>query len=215
MLDVHAPSHALQNWRSFFAHIATITVGLLIALGLEQTVEHFHHLNQVEEMRESLRQEGLDTQTVVAENSRTIDATVATIDQMIDRLQASQPIDPPSEVILAIPSNSAWAAARDAGLLSLAPRTLVDNYWKVYFLQEATVLQTRATYADLDNINAMFRVHPDTTRLAPVDREALLVAFARYREKLKVLKLDLGLLAKVEKLAVQDQKIDAAAIYKK
>lgn len=42
----------------------------------------------------------------------------------------------------------------------------------------------------------------------------MLMSFARYREKLKILKLDLSLLGKVEKLAAQDRKIDAAAIYK-
>ncbi len=214
MLDVHTPHHALQGWRSFFAHIATITVGLLIALGLEQTAEHFHHRAQVEEMRESLRQEGLDTQTIVSENSRAIDATIAKIDRSIDRIQASERVEHPDEVILAIPSDSAWAAARDSGLLSLAPRTLVDNYWKVYYLQEAAVIQIRTTYVELDNLNAMFRIHPDTAVLSPAERETMLMSFARYREKLKILKLDLSLLGKVEKLAAQDRKIDAAAIYK-
>ena len=39
MLDVHPPHHATHGWRDFFIHIATICVGLLIAVGLEQTVE--------------------------------------------------------------------------------------------------------------------------------------------------------------------------------
>jgi hypothetical protein len=38
----------------FFVHIATIAVGLLIAVSLEQTVEYFHHRHQVTEVRESL-----------------------------------------------------------------------------------------------------------------------------------------------------------------
>jgi hypothetical protein len=43
MLDVHPPHEAAHSWRDFFIHIATSVVGLLIAIGLEQTVEHFHH----------------------------------------------------------------------------------------------------------------------------------------------------------------------------
>ncbi|GAC1676716.1 MAG: hypothetical protein NVS9B2_27370 [Steroidobacteraceae bacterium] len=44
MLEVHAPHETVHTWKDFFIHIATISVGLLIAIGLEQIVEHFHHL---------------------------------------------------------------------------------------------------------------------------------------------------------------------------
>ena len=39
MLDVHPAHHAASTWRDFFIHIITIVIGLLIAIGLEQTVE--------------------------------------------------------------------------------------------------------------------------------------------------------------------------------
>jgi hypothetical protein len=57
MLDVHAPHAALRTWRDFSIHIAAIAVGLLIAIGLEQTVEYFHHRHQVAQTREALRVE--------------------------------------------------------------------------------------------------------------------------------------------------------------
>jgi len=57
MLDVHAPHQSVHTWKDFFIHIATIVVGLLIAIGLEQTVEHFHHRHQVAEVRDSLNVE--------------------------------------------------------------------------------------------------------------------------------------------------------------
>jgi hypothetical protein len=43
MLDVHPAHHAATTWRDFFIHIATIVIGLLIAVGLEQAVEAIHH----------------------------------------------------------------------------------------------------------------------------------------------------------------------------
>jgi hypothetical protein len=52
MLDVHAPHESVHTWKDFFIHIATIVIGLLIAIGLEQTVEFFHHRHQVAEARE-------------------------------------------------------------------------------------------------------------------------------------------------------------------
>ena len=57
MLDVHPPHEAVHSWKDFFIHIATIVIGLLIAIGLEQTVEFFHHRHQVQELREALKQE--------------------------------------------------------------------------------------------------------------------------------------------------------------
>jgi hypothetical protein len=57
MLDIHPPHHAATSWRDFFIHIATIVLGLLIAIGLEQTVEHFHHRHQVADTREALEAE--------------------------------------------------------------------------------------------------------------------------------------------------------------
>ncbi len=57
MLDVHPPHQAAHTWKDFFIHIATIVVGLLIAIGLEQTVEYVHHQRQVAETRRELQHE--------------------------------------------------------------------------------------------------------------------------------------------------------------
>jgi hypothetical protein len=57
MLEVHPPRHVAHGWRDFFIHIVTIVIGLLIALGLEQTAEGYHHWAQVREAREAIAQE--------------------------------------------------------------------------------------------------------------------------------------------------------------
>jgi hypothetical protein len=55
MLDVHPPHEAAHTWEDFFIHIATIVVGLIIAVGLEQTVEAIHHRHELQRAREELR----------------------------------------------------------------------------------------------------------------------------------------------------------------
>src|ERR1700691_1989937 len=57
MLDVRAPPEVVHTWKDCPIHIATIVIGLLIAIGLEQTVEVFHHRHQVAETREALQLE--------------------------------------------------------------------------------------------------------------------------------------------------------------
>src|ERR1035437_8677014 len=57
MLDVHPAHHAASTWRDFFIHIATIVLGLMIAVSLEQTVEYFHHRHERRQLEEDLRTE--------------------------------------------------------------------------------------------------------------------------------------------------------------
>src|ERR1700728_660782 len=57
MLDVHPAHHAASTWRDFFIHIATIVLGLIIAVGLEQTVEYIHHRHQAREARKNIQDE--------------------------------------------------------------------------------------------------------------------------------------------------------------
>src|ERR1700679_3449926 len=56
MLEVHAPHEAPHTWKSFFIHIATIVIGLFIAVGLEQTVEFFHHRHIREQLEEQMQE---------------------------------------------------------------------------------------------------------------------------------------------------------------
>jgi ankyrin repeat protein len=46
VLDVRVP-HSTYMWKDFFIHVAVIVVGLLIAVGLEQTEKYFHYRQQV------------------------------------------------------------------------------------------------------------------------------------------------------------------------
>ncbi len=57
MLDVHAPEHRVSGARDFFIHLFTITVGLLIALGLENAAEALHHRHQRREAEVNIRRE--------------------------------------------------------------------------------------------------------------------------------------------------------------
>jgi hypothetical protein len=56
ILEVHPPHEAVHTWRSFFIHIATIVIGLFIAVGIEQTVEVFHHRHVSEQLEGQMRE---------------------------------------------------------------------------------------------------------------------------------------------------------------
>ncbi len=55
MIEVHPPSEPVHGWRDFLIHLATITIGLLIALSLEGCVEFWHHRSLVHEAEASMQ----------------------------------------------------------------------------------------------------------------------------------------------------------------
>src|SRR5579864_5734946 len=66
--EVH-PSHpGIRTWQDFFVHISTIVIGLLIAIGLEQSVEYIHHRHQLQEARRELLKEVDDNRRIVEFN---------------------------------------------------------------------------------------------------------------------------------------------------
>ena len=86
MLDVHAPHGRMEGLRDFLLHLLTITIGLLIALGLEGCVGWQHHRNLVHEAEDGMRGEvaqNLGTVTTlqkqIADHQKELDADLAVI----------------------------------------------------------------------------------------------------------------------------------------
>lgn len=94
MLDIHVPEHTARTWREFFIHIATIVIGLLIAIGLEQVVEYVHHRHQLRETRAAIRAE-LEVNTHLLDKILAATQTArAVMRQNAAMLLATAPKDP-------------------------------------------------------------------------------------------------------------------------
>ena len=65
-MDVHPPHGAIHSIKDFMLHLLAITIGLLIALGLEATVEWLHHRSLVREAKENISLEIHDNQRRLA-----------------------------------------------------------------------------------------------------------------------------------------------------
>ena len=65
-MDVHPPHEPIRSIKEFLVHILAISIGLLIALGLEASVEWAHHRRLVREARENISQEIGDNQRNLA-----------------------------------------------------------------------------------------------------------------------------------------------------
>jgi hypothetical protein len=61
-MEIHAPEHPITSWRDVFVHLGVVTIGILIALGLESLVEWQHHRSLATEARVNILSELRDNQ---------------------------------------------------------------------------------------------------------------------------------------------------------
>ena len=142
MLDVHAPHEGVQTWKGFVIHIATIVIGLLIAIGLEQTVEVFHHRHQVAEARAALRLELDQNRRAYADRiSEFHRQTAALLNNIIVLRYIQQHSDVRQESLPGILvwhavrgdfTESAWKTAQQSNVTTLMPQDEVRRYTLIY-----------------------------------------------------------------------------------
>jgi len=171
MLDVHVPHKSEHTWTDFIIHIATITVGLFIAIGLEQTVEYFHHLHQRHQLEEDLRDELRDDLNRDAEDFRIfsqIRAYTIELKSAVSarRTSAASPPAPPAandarrQQIPIAPSIAIWEAAKLDATITLLPSREIDLF-------NGVVLQHTLTFNALDDFqHAAFALESFEERFA-------------------------------------------------
>jgi hypothetical protein len=143
MLDIH-PIHApVHGWRDFFIHIATIVVGLCIAVGIQQTVEFVHNRYQLAELRQALRLERQDSYKTLTNETKFWRWTIAELQNnlMIFEYLKQHPGIPQEKlpgVLIWSTSNdnfksAVWDAAHQSGAIALLPRQEIEDdsilYW--------------------------------------------------------------------------------------
>jgi len=135
MLDVHPPHESVHTWKSFLIHIATIVIGLLIAIGLEQIVEGIHHRHLAHEALKRLLDEvktNGETARSDAYAARAHEKHLREALQVLERAR-SHALLPTDHIITARPWTpvgvAAWKIARDngaAGYLSAADQATFE-----------------------------------------------------------------------------------------
>lgn len=168
-LDVHPPHEPIHSWRDFFLHLATITVGLLIALGLEAAVESLHHRHVVEVARENIHKEIERNHNAATGNLTNVDANKKSMQADLDQLRILRK-DPTTKglstsyaFIWSSFNESAWLSARDSGALTYMPIDEVQRYADLYNQQEIVTSQAITIFASEIEVAAPFMTEPDGT----------------------------------------------------
>jgi len=141
MLDVHAPHGRMEGLRDFLLHLLTITIGLLIALGLEGCVEWQHHRNLVHEAEDGMRGEiaqNLDTVTAlqkqIADHQKELDADLVVIAGL-----RAHPESKKGQLSFGFAlegfTDVAWKTAQNTGAMAYMPYQSAKTYSEIYDAQ--------------------------------------------------------------------------------
>ncbi len=174
MIDVHAPHEPVHDWRDFAVHIITITIGLLIALGLEGSVEWLHHRHLIYEAEASLH-------TEVAKNANDVTAAIADVHQRQAELKNDVTVlkyfiknkKMPEHSSMAVTfhiqtlDGMSWKTAQSTGALSYMSYAQAQEFSDIYSTQEelnaAEVQAARDAIISLAPFMGMSDGDPDPT----------------------------------------------------
>jgi hypothetical protein len=143
VLDVHPPHEPVHGWRDFFIHLATITIGLLIALGLEGCVEWMHHRHLVHEAQTALRNEISNNESNLSgvlasaqKQEAALKQDVTVLDQRIEHPKEETHGSMSIEFRLVGFADTSWKTAQSTGAVTYMPYARVEEYSEIYGLQQ-------------------------------------------------------------------------------
>ena len=138
-MEVHPPEHGIHSWRDFFVHMATICLGLLIAIGLEQSVEGLHHRHERRELSRRLAEESRHNLQDALDDAHNVEQKLASNSQVAlvirhalrsgDKITALPPRLNIKEATFA--SDPTWDAARTSGVLAIVSEQEIKAYSEV------------------------------------------------------------------------------------
>jgi hypothetical protein len=177
MLDVHPAHHAAHTWRDFFIHIATIVLGLCIAVGLEQTVEYFHHRIEIKETREALRREKEENRKLFAVNTTSFRWEAAELKNNLRVLTfLQQHPGTPEEKLPGVLqwgfghapiAELSWKNAQQTQVLTLMPPEEAEKSAALYLLLDTTDRDERNAYEAVSRASSYANADPNPSHMTP------------------------------------------------
>ena len=179
MLDVHPPHEAAHTWKDFLIHIATIVIGLVIAVGLEQTVEFFHHRHNAADARSNIQQETSSDLAILHFNLQSLAQGKQQLETSLDALNSNAS---DADVLthlqytwkLAKEPDAAWQAAKIDGSLALIPAAQIATASYFYDSNDNLTPTLFAYFADIDTAAAIVDHARATGTLTASERQQLL-----------------------------------------
>ena len=186
MLDVHSPHHRLEGFRDFLIHLLTITVGLLIAVGIEGCVERHHEHNLARDARETLRREIESNSKQMTDALAGTDKNQALVKDGIDFLTRVR--KNPNDKSLQKGSltanfsftrldDTAWKTAQATGALGFMPYEEANRYSNIYEAQHQFEASQEKIGEDVAQFTGIVQKEDFDKEITPEGASAVLERF--------------------------------------
>ena len=196
MLDVHPPHNPAHSWKDFFIHIATIVVGLIIAVGLEQAVEFFHHRHQLHHFEDALRKESQLNLQYTDNDILLLREVMHVEEKNRDSLLASMATGsrtPVSLVDLPLtasagglhwisPTDAVWSGARDSNLLPSIPEERATGLARLDLVITSIIDIQHQLFSQEYRVRAFATLRGGVNNLTPQEQENLLDAVSQFQQ---------------------------------
>jgi hypothetical protein len=141
-------------------HLLAITIGLLIALGLESSVEWVHHRHLARDARENIFQEVRANQQQVVRQLKALPAEEKRLDEIlrfVEDTQHGRPTKPLGDFMWTsiLLHDSAWAAASSTGAIGFMSYDEVKRYSRLYAVQQINGSILERNLADRHEMNVL------------------------------------------------------------
>jgi hypothetical protein len=144
-MEIHAPHQRVESLKDVLVHLAIVTIGILIALGLEGIVEWQRHKELAAEARANIRSEIKENRGKLADLLKDLprfgDEQTQVI-RFIENILAHRPNKTNTLSLswrLTSLLDSSWATAQSVGAVSFLPYRDVKKFAEVYELQTLVV----------------------------------------------------------------------------
>jgi hypothetical protein len=173
MLEVHAPHESIRTWKSFLIHIATIVIGLFIAVGLEQTVEFFHHRHIRDQLEEQMREvfagdlqsDAANVEQLNGLREYLSEVRAAVIAHLDGKQEPAPPAatDPRMATLTTFPTLAPYDAAKENGTVAYLPTARIRIYNRVAFQRELAAAAREHWFGGQATLAAFNERYTDST----------------------------------------------------
>ena len=162
-MDIHAPEGPARSLKEFAIHILIVTIGILIALGLEGIRETVHEHHLIAETRATFQDElGADRRNLVKETANVEDRG-SKLDSILRELP--QLVTNPAELQRRVDGlhpafyyfrGTSWGAAGSSGVLAYMHPEETNRFADAYFSIESYQFISRQAVLDWASVKSFF-----------------------------------------------------------
>jgi hypothetical protein len=175
MLDVHPPHEKMHGFKDFLLHLLTITIGLLIALGLEGYAERWRQRELKNDADTKLRQEIRDNAQEIVSAHNANASEQENLTRIVDFLNARKKNEPYDtrqiqlNFTLGDLKSASWKTAAATGALGFMEYDQVQRYSAVYQLQDKYSALQDQTIDEFLQLQSYIIYGFDPQKITPAD----------------------------------------------